>query len=165
MNAEILDREPSNDPDAELRVLYAMLIEPGRRIDEAAEILIADDFHDGRRQVIFSELLAMHVQRRKIAMDTFVPWLKSRRRWEDAGAAVHLAEIMAVDYARLDTTAENARLVRNCARRRSMLRIAERMLVSASDLAVPVADALESAESALGAVQLGAATEALVDAQ
>ena len=163
MNPEILDREPPHDDDAEKRALYAMIVDPRRRIDEIADILTPDDFYDGRNAVLFSALVTMHAEGRNIKVETLKPWLQARRQWEDAGAAPWFAEIMFVQYVDLSCAAENAKVVRDCSRRRTMIRTGEEMLRAAWDTGAPVEESLERAESALGTIELSAAAEHLID--
>ena len=148
-----------------MRVLYAMIVDPRRRIDEMADILVADDFYHGRNVVLFKALLEMHAQVAKIGADTIVSFLKSRRQWENAGGAEHIAIVMSVQYVDLCSRhADNAeKVVRDCSLRRAMIHAGEGILRSAWDQGTPIEESLEQAESEFGTMQVGASLEHLVD--
>lgn len=161
---EILDRQPPCDTEAEQRVLYAMLIDSKRKIDELSELLTKDDFYNPRHGLIFAALTKMHHLGKKIGADTLLTFIKEHRQEKNTGGSAAIAEIMFVAYADLSRAADNARVVRDCSRRRTAIHSAENMLRSAHDIGTSIEETLELAETSLGAIRLGTATEALVDA-
>ncbi len=161
---ECLDLKPPEDHAAEQRVLYAMIIDPRRRIDELADILTAEDFRDPRYQLIFKALLKMHETNRAIGADTLLAFIKEHRQENNTGGAVEIAEIMFVAYSDLSRAIDNARTVADCARRRRVIVAAVAMFRDARDMGTPTDTTLEAAETALGAIRTGPASESLVDA-
>ena len=91
--SEILDRQPPCNIEAEQNVLGSIFVLPDI-CDEMALILRADDFYDDANAKIFSHMLAMHDDGRKIDVDLLVDRMKTHNDLEQVGGISYLGKII-----------------------------------------------------------------------
>ena len=89
--AEILQRQPPFDLDAEMCVLGGILLLP-EVLDEIAS-LRADDFYDDSNRKIYECLRTMHEQGDKIDVTLVVSKLRTNGDYEKVGGASYLAKL------------------------------------------------------------------------
>ncbi len=93
VSAEILDRRPPCNLDAERGVLGSILLLP-IVCDDVALILRPEDFYDDANQAIYKHLREMHDEGRRIDTTLLVERLRSKGDFERVGGAAYLAEIL-----------------------------------------------------------------------
>ncbi len=91
--AEILQRQPPVDIDAEMGVLGSILLLP-EVCDEIAS-LRGDDFYDDANRKIYETLREMHDSGEKIDITLLVSRLRSAGDYEKVGGAAYLAKLSA----------------------------------------------------------------------
>lgn len=89
--AEILQRQPPCDLEAEMCVLGCVLLMPDV-LDEIAS-LRADDFYDDSNRKIYDCLQQMHNENERIDIRLLVSRLKTRGEFESIGGAAYLARV------------------------------------------------------------------------
>jgi replicative DNA helicase len=137
---------PPHDLEAEQAVLGAVLIDPAA-LAKAQEILAPEDFYDGRHRRIYeaqSELSA-----RGEGIDLMTVGNQLRRKDELIGIGGHgaVAELLTVVGSAANIQ-HHARIVRDCAVRRRVIRLAAELTQQAHDK-VPADELLETAERKL----------------
>ena len=90
--AEILDRQPPYNAQAEMSVLGSILLKPDT-CDEVALVLRPEDFYDDAHAKLYECMLGMHDAGRKIDITLLVDELKRRSLYEKLGGAQFLASI------------------------------------------------------------------------
>jgi len=91
-SAEILDRQPPANIDAEMAVIGSILLRP-EVCDDVALVLRADDFYDEANRHLYAALQAMHDAGRKIDLTLLVEDLKNQGVYESIGGAAYLAKV------------------------------------------------------------------------
>lgn len=91
-SANLFDREPPRDVDAERAVLGSILLLP-QVCDEVALTIRPEDFYDDANKRIFEQILEMHNTGRQIDPMLLVSELKQAGVYEAIGGAAYLAEI------------------------------------------------------------------------
>ena len=89
--AEILQRQPPFDLEAEMSVLGSILLLPEVCDDVAS--LRADDFYDDSNRKIYHELREMHDSGQKIDITLLVSRLRTSGDYEKVGGAAYLAKL------------------------------------------------------------------------
>ena len=89
--AEILQRQPPVDLDAEMGVLGSILLMP-EVCDELAS-LRADDFYDDANRIIYGHLREMHDEGGKIDVTLLVARLRKSDEFEKVGGAAYVARL------------------------------------------------------------------------
>ncbi len=92
-NAELLDRQPPCNLEAERGVLGSILLLPVV-CDDVALILRPEDFYSDANRTLYAELRAMHDEGRQIDTTLLVERLKSAGKFESVGGAVYLSEVL-----------------------------------------------------------------------
>ncbi|MCO6453790.1 MAG: replicative DNA helicase [Pirellulaceae bacterium] len=90
--ANLFDRQPPFDLDAERGVLGSILLKP-EVCDEVALELRTVDFYDDANRTLYEHLLAMHDAGQKIDITLLVDRLKSAGVFKDLGGAPYLASV------------------------------------------------------------------------
>ncbi len=93
ITSEILDRQPPCNIEAEQNVLGSIFVLPVI-CDEMALILRAEDFYDDANAKIFSHMLAMHDDGRKIDVDLLVDRMNTHKDLEQVGGISYLGKII-----------------------------------------------------------------------
>ncbi|MEM6688495.1 MAG: replicative DNA helicase [Planctomycetota bacterium] len=89
--AEILQREPPYDMEAEMGVLGSILLRP-LVCDEIASLKADDFFHDANR-IIYGALREMHDNGEKIDVTLLVSRLRDQKQYDQVGGAAYLARL------------------------------------------------------------------------
>ncbi len=92
--AEILQRQPPFDLEAEMGVLGSILLLPEVCDDIAS--LRADDFYDDSNRKIYEHLREMHDSGAKIDITLLVSRLRTSGDYEKVGGAAYLAKLSAI---------------------------------------------------------------------
>jgi hypothetical protein len=126
VSPELLDRTPPCDLDAERAVLGSIILDP-KRLAEVREVVGPEHFHDCRNEAILRHLCRLANDGAPLDVITLAASLKASNEWERAGGTVYITEVAhAVPVA--GHAAYHARLVREKADRRALLRLGERAL-------------------------------------
>lgn len=137
------DRTPPQALDAERAVLAAMLTDPAA-IPRALERLAPSDFYRAAHGKLFAALIAMHRRDELADIVTLTVEMGRRGELDAVGGAPAISQLLesATTSANLE---HHARLVRDAASRRALIRAAEGLLEQAHDPTVPAAEAIEGA--------------------
>ena len=99
VSSEILDRLPPHNLDAEKGVLGSILLDPNLA-DNVALVLRPGDFYAEANEKLYSHLLAMHDEGKRIDATLLLDRLRSAGDLELIGGAAYLAEVLhSVPYA------------------------------------------------------------------
>jgi len=90
--ADILQRQPPYDLDAERGVLGSILLKPDV-IDEVLLVVRRDDFFDEANRKLYQVMLEMHDNAKKIDAMLLVSELKSQNAYDLVGGTKYLAEL------------------------------------------------------------------------
>ncbi|MHB0957599.1 MAG: replicative DNA helicase [Pirellulaceae bacterium] len=90
--AEILDRQPPQNLDAELGVLGSILLKPDV-CDEIASLIRHEDFYDETHGLLFAHMQDMHNAGKRIDITLLVDRLKKAGDFEKIGGASFLARV------------------------------------------------------------------------
>ncbi len=90
--AEILQRQPPFDLEAEMGVLGSILLLP-EVCDEIATVLRVDDFYDDANRTLFGHLREMHDEGKKIDVTLLVSRLRKAEDYEAIGGAAYLGRL------------------------------------------------------------------------
>ncbi len=93
VSSEILDRLPPHNLDAERGVLGSLLLDPSL-CDEVVLALRPEDFYAEPNRRLFSHIVAMHDEGKRIDATLLVERLKQKGEYEAIGGAAYLAEII-----------------------------------------------------------------------
>jgi replicative DNA helicase len=161
VTAEILDRQPPSDREAEMGVLGSLLLVP-ELCDEVALILRPEDFYGDANQTIFRQMLALHEEGKRIDAVLLRSRLKQAGQFDDVGGDAYLAEL-----ARAVPTASNAehyaRIVQNKSIVRNVIAASTAILKEAYDDAHQPRDLLNRAEEKIFAIHDDRWAGAVVD--
>ena len=91
--AELMDRSPPYDLQAELGVLGSIVLLPDV-LDEIVLILRPDNFYDDAHQKLFVHMCALHESNKKIDPTLLVDRLKTAGEYEAIGGAAYLSKIV-----------------------------------------------------------------------
>lgn len=136
-------RTPPQALEAERALLGALILEP-EAIPRAIEAIETADFYRAAHAKAFAALVALHRRDERADLVTLAAELERRGELEAAGGAAGLAALLeqATTAANLE---HHARLIRDAATRRALLRASESIADQAHDPAVSPAEALEQA--------------------
>ncbi len=151
VNSEILDRQPPCDVAAEQAVLGSIMLLP-ETCDEVAFILRADDFYDDANAKLYTNMMAMHDEGRKIDLTLLVDQLKQSGDLETIGGTAYLASIMN-SVATAAHATYYAEIVRKKATLRSLIGASTDILRSAYDESSDARELLSQAEQKVFAIQ------------
>ena len=115
-------RVPQNDRGAEEAVLGGILLD-AKALDRVREVIGVEDFYDAKHRTIFQAMLTLSMKGQPIDVVTLHDRLRDEGRLQDIGSATYLAELTD----RVPSAAHigsYARIVRNKATRRRLIRIA-----------------------------------------
>ena len=90
--AEILERSPPWDLDAEMAVLGSILLHPDV-CDDLVLVLRSDDFYDDANRKLYQHMIAMFESGRKVDTTLLVNQLRSSGDLELIGGAAYLAKL------------------------------------------------------------------------
>lgn len=93
VSSEILDRLPPHNLDAERGVLGSLLLDPSL-CDEVVLAIRPEDFYAEPNRRLFSHIVAMHDEGKRIDATLLVERLKQKGEYEAIGGAAYLAEII-----------------------------------------------------------------------
>ena len=136
-----------DDPQTELAVLSAMLMETGAVV-EAVTIVSADDFTVAAHRRIFSALVTLVECDTEPDPITLADRLEARGELEAVGGKDFIAEL--IDYVpTAANVAHHARIVRELAERRRLAELGERLTRSAADRSVELSETTQAAVESL----------------
>ncbi len=144
MSAEILDRQPPFNLDAEKGVLGSILLLPDV-CDDIALILRPGDFYDEAHQKLYTQIQALHDAGRRVDMTLLVEKLRAAGEFEFIGGVAYLAEITrSVPHA--GNAEYYARIVHDKSTLRSLIHSSTDILRDAYDESVDAREMLSRAE-------------------
>jgi len=150
VSAELLDRLPPQNLDAEKGVLGSLLLDP-QMCDEVALILRPEDFYADANQKLYAHLMAMHDEGKRIDTLLLIERLKREGDFEAIGGAAYLGEVaQSVPYAANATY--YAKIVREKATLRSLIHAGTEILRDAYDSTVEPEELLSRCEQKVFAV-------------
>ncbi|MFI4875582.1 MAG: DnaB-like helicase N-terminal domain-containing protein, partial [Blastopirellula sp. JB062] len=91
--AEILDRRPPCNLEAEMGVLGSIFLLPDCA-DEVVMIVRADDFYDEANRKLFEHMVRLHDSGRKVDLTLLSEQLKSDGDYDFIGGAAYLARVL-----------------------------------------------------------------------
>ena len=142
---EAAGRVPPHDLEAEKSVLSALLLD-ARAFHEVFEEVKPEDFYHPAHQILYSAMLALHDERRPVDIITLSEALNAKKSLDAVGGPVYLAEIADFE-ATAAHVAHHARIVRDKAVKRSLIRVATEIAESGYDEAESAGRLLDFAES------------------
>ena len=148
--AEVSDRQPPHDLEAEMGVLGSILLKPDV-CDDIASVLRAEDFYDDTHQRLYAHMQEMHTSGKRIDITLLVNQLKKAGEFEKIGGAGFLARVgQAVPNAA--HAAYYANIVREKAVYRAVIDAGTRILTKAYEESQDAKEFLNFAEQNLFAV-------------
>ena len=138
------DRLPPQSLEAEQSVLAAILLE-NEAIHAALELLTPEDFYREAHRIIFKRMVELSEEREAIDLVTLTHRLRREGELERVGGATYLSELLTLvpTAARIQ---HHARIVREKALMRNLIRAATDIAAEAYDGKRPVDDLLDEAE-------------------
>jgi replicative DNA helicase len=91
--AELMDRQPPFDSQAEIGVLGSIVLLPDV-LDDIALILRPDDFYDDAHRRLFLHMCALHEANKKIDPTLLIDRLKTAGDFEAVGGAAYLGKVI-----------------------------------------------------------------------
>ena len=138
-------RVPPHDLEAEKAVLSALLID-NVAIHTVLEVVSPEDFYHPSHQQIYKTMLGLQEDNEPVDLHTLSDALNSSKRLDRVGGLVYLSEI--ADYeATAANVAHHARIVRDKAIKRRLIRVATEVVESAFDEDERSDQLLDAAES------------------
>jgi replicative DNA helicase len=138
-------RVPPHDVEAEKAVLSALLIE-NEAIHSVLNEIVPDDFYHPAHQQIYRAMLSLQDENQPVDLHTLSDHLNARKTLDAVGGLVFLSEL--ADYA---ATAANvlhhARIVRDKAVKRNLIRVASQIAESSYEQSDDAEHLLDEAES------------------
>lgn len=147
-----LPRIQPHDIEAEQAVLGAVLLRPSA-LPRAQEFLTCDDFYHGRHRIIFEALTDLAGQSEGIDLVTVGDRIECKNQLEKIGGRSALAELLTTIGSAANIE-HHARIVRDCAIRRHLIRLSADITQGAYDRA-PTLDLLQEAERKLFQISAG----------
>jgi replicative DNA helicase len=143
-------RVPPNSAEAERAVLGAILVQAGV-IEQVTELLSEEDFYDPRNATVFTQAKHLAASAMPIDIVTISEALKGAGRLADAGGHAHVAEL--VDgYVSAANVMFHARIVRELAQLRRMIRVASEIVHRAYEPVDDIEAFVDEAEQSVFAV-------------
>ena len=93
LGAELIDRQPPFDLQAEIGVLGSVVLLPDV-LDDVVLIIRPDDFYDDAHRKLFSHMVALHESSKKIDPTLLVDRLKTAGEYEAVGGSAYLSKIV-----------------------------------------------------------------------
>jgi replicative DNA helicase len=156
VSAEILDRQPPCNLEAEKGVLGSILLLP-EVCDEVALIVRPADFYDEANQKLFAHMQSIHDAGRRIDLTLLVERLNSAGDYELIGGAGYLAEV-ARSVPHAANAAHYAQIVHDKATLRSLIHSSTDILRDAYDETSDARDMLNRAEERIFSILGGQGT-------
>ncbi len=144
VSAEILDRQPPRNLEAEKGVLGSILLLP-EVCDEVALIVRPADFYDEANQKLYAHMQAIHDAGRKVDVTLLIERLNAAGDFELIGGAGYLAEV-ARSVPHAGNAVHYAAIVRDKATLRSLIHSSTDILRDAYDDTSDARDMLNRAE-------------------
>lgn len=145
--AELLERSPPHDLDAEKGVLGSLLIDPSKA-DDVALAVGADDFYSPHHRKVYEAMLAMHNAGKQIDLKLLVAALKKTGDLEAIGGVPFLAEL-AGSVPIANNAVWYARIVSEKAMLRRLIEVGREMVRDGYDTATEPREVVARAESAV----------------
>jgi replicative DNA helicase len=139
-----LERIPPHDVDAEAALLGAMLLDRDV-VSEVGDMVLSDHFYVGAHQLVHQAILELDGQGSAIDVVTIKDELRRRKTFEKAGGAEALVRLMEAVPSSA-AAVHHARIVRDCARLRALLRAAQQILSDCYENTDDVATTVDRAE-------------------
>jgi replicative DNA helicase len=162
--AEILEKSPPWDLDAEMGVLGSILLHPDV-CDELVLLVRADDFYDDAHRKLFQHMVGMYESGRRIDTTLLVNQLKTGGDYELVGGAAYLAKL-AKSVGNVGHAVYYAEIVRDKAVLRRLIEASSSILQEAYQESVVTKELVSQAEQRIFKIQderSGAAAESISD--
>ena len=151
VGAEILDRLPPQNLDAEKGLIGSLMLDEDM-CDEVALIIVADDFYADAHQKLFANIMEMHDSGNRIDVMLLIEKLTKSEELEAVGGKAYIAEIAnAVPVAA--HAAYYAKIVREKSTLRSLIHTGTDILRDSYDSTMEPEDLLSQAEQKIFAIR------------
>lgn len=150
--------------EAEKAVVGCMMAQPDEVIEEACEVLTANDFFVPAHRTIFIALRNMFNSKAAIDVMTIHQWLTDLKQAEEVGSPGILGELL-VGFATHLNVGSYIRIVKDKSLLRSLQAACAKIVQDIVDMPDSVASIIDRAESAVFAVTGNLQTESIVDAR
>jgi len=148
--SEILDSTPPHDLGIERRLIGMLIIYP-ETINEVSRVIRPGNFHADANRRLFEHLIDM---RGSTDMTLLVAQLREKGEMKRIGGAAYLAEAI-YDHGMPSLAKHYCKVLLDHARRRAVIRTADRMLVHAYAARMPVFELIEKTLIALSSAKEG----------
>ncbi|MCA9262233.1 MAG: replicative DNA helicase [Planctomycetales bacterium] len=152
-SAEILERQPPCNIEAEMCVLGSILLQPDA-CDDVAMILRPADFFDEAHQKLYEQMLEMHDGGSRIDAALLVEQLKANQLFDKIGGAAYLAKI-ANSVPNAAHSVYYSNIVREHSTRRSLIEACSSVLAEAYESGHSARELLSQAEQKVFAILEG----------
>lgn len=162
--AEILERSPPWNIDAEMAVLGSMLLHPDV-CDDLVLVLRSDDFYDDANRKLYQHMIAMFESGRKVDTTLLVNQLRSSGDLELIGGAAYLAKL-ANSVGNVGHAEYYAEIIRDKALLRRLIETSSSILKDAYDESVDPKKLVSQAEQKIFGIQderSGSSVESISD--
>jgi len=138
---------PPQNNEAEQRVLGAVLLK-NAVLGEVRGILVAGDFYQNRHRVIFRAMCDLADQDMPIDYLTLIDDLKKAGKLDDAKGSEYVASL-ADDVPSAANVLHHAQMVKDCAKRRELIRVSQSLEEAAHDETRPINETIDKGMEAL----------------
>ena len=150
VSAEILDRQPPHNLDAERGVLGSILLLPPV-CDDVALLVRSEDFYDDANRIVYEHMLALHDSGRRIDQTLLIERLRTSGEFELIGGMAYLIKVLdSVPHAANAT--HYAQIVRDKATLRSLIHSSTDILREVYEETHEARDLLNRAEEKIFAI-------------
>ena len=125
------DLLPPQNIEAEQHILGAVLLK-NEVLEEVRDILDAEDFYRSSHRLIFESMCRLSDQGTPIDYLTLVDDLKKERKLDDAKGPEYIASLVD-DIGSAANVLHHAQMVKDCAKRREVIRLGQSLEVAAHD--------------------------------
>jgi len=152
--AELLETTPPSDVFMEKR-LIGMLLLDRRTLEVVSPVLSSKHFHNEHNAACYERLTEAQRAKCPADMDLFLTWLREhygRNELERLGGPAYLVEAMADTFAHPDYARHYAKVIRNHAVRRDLIRAATQIVVDSYAADMPLKDLIDRSRATLEGV-------------
>ena len=143
MDASFIKQMPVSI-DAE-RALLGSIIRKPETLDEIGGFIVPEDFYDNDHKIVYTSLLSMYMQNKKIDHVTLVTDIKEQGG-KDEATSIEFISLLAQSVPTVANVKDYARIVKNMATKRSLIGVCESIIEDAYEDGVPVQKLVDGAE-------------------
>jgi replicative DNA helicase len=162
VSSEILDRLPPQNLDAEKGVLGSLLLD-SQLCDDVAMVLKPDDFYADANRILYTHVLAMHEEGKRVDPLLLADRLRQQGDFEAVSGTAYIAEVtQSVPYAA--NAVYYAKIVRDKATLRSLIHASTEILRDAYDETSNPMEIVSQSEQKIFAVHDLRSTDQIINA-